>query len=145
MARPTVPTSTWGDEGESPIVIVEGEAKAEELYEALYTDEGLQLPTHAVGAYPHGALSAHKADYSIVRAARSLSGPIPTNRGKRRAARFWRACEKAGATALSIVRGPAPDDLNVTDKLAALGKARAAIRARQARNVSQGTVRTHPT
>ena len=49
------PLLVLGDSGACPIVIVEGEAKADDLFEAFYTDEGLCLPFHAVASYPHGA------------------------------------------------------------------------------------------
>ena len=49
------PLLLLGNDGACPIVIVEGEGKADDLYEALYTDEGLRLPSHAVASYPHGS------------------------------------------------------------------------------------------
>ena len=117
------PLLLLGDEGECPIVIVEGEAKADDLYEALYTDEGLRLPTHAVASYPHGALSADKADYSAVAGRKVIVWPDPDEEGQKGGRKVWRACSSAGAAELWLIRGPAPDDLNIEDKLAALGSA----------------------
>ena len=117
------PLLLWGDDGACPIVIVEGEGKADDLYEALYTDEGFRQPTQAVASYPHGALSAHKADYSAVAGRKVIVWPDPDEPGLEAGRKVWRACKSAGAAELWLIRGPAPDDLNVKDKLAALGSA----------------------
>ena len=117
------PLLVLGDSGGNSIVIVEGEAKADDLFEALYTDEGLQKFTHAVASYPHGAGSAHKADYSAVAGRSVIVWPDPDEPGQDAGHEVWRACSSAGAAELWLVRGPAPDDLNVADKLAALDKA----------------------
>ena len=116
------PLLVLGDDGACPIVIVEGEAKADDLFEAFYTDEGFQ-PTYAVASYPHGSGSAHKADYSAVAGRKVIVWPDNDETGQDAGRKVWSACKNAGATELSLVRGPAPDDLNVTDKLAALGNA----------------------
>ena len=112
-----------GDDGECPVIIVEGEAKADELHEALYTNEGLHLPTHAVASYPHGSGSAHKADYSAVAGRKVIVWPDPDETGLEAGRKVWKACSSAGAAELWLIRGPAPDDLNVKDKLAALDSA----------------------
>ena len=112
-----------GDDGECPVIIVEGEAKADELHEALYTNEGLHLPTQAVASYPHGWASADKADYSAVKGRKVIVWPDPDEKGLEGGRKVWRACSSAGAAELWLIRGPAPDDLNVKDKLAALGSA----------------------
>ena len=116
------PLLVLGDDGACPIVIVEGEAKADDLFEAFYTDEGFQ-PTYAVASYPHGSGSAHKADYSAVAGRKVIVWPDNDETGQDAGRKVWSACKNAGATELSLVRGPAPDDLNVADKLAALGNA----------------------
>ena len=117
------PLLVLGDDGACPIVIVEGEAKADDLFEALYTDEGLRLPSHAVASYPHGSGSAHKADYSAVSGRKVLVWPDNDETGQDAGRKVWSACSSAGAAELWLVRGPAPDDLNVADKLAALDSA----------------------
>ena len=117
------PLLVLGDSGGCPIVIVEGEAKADDLFEAFYTDEGLCLPFHAVASYPHGSGSAHKADYSAVAGRKVIVWPDPDETGQDAGREVWRACSSAGAAELWLVRGPAPDDLNVKDKLAALDSA----------------------
>ena len=117
------PLLLLGDDGGCPIVIVEGEAKADDLFEAIYTDEGLNLPTHAVASYPHGSGSAHKADYSAVAGRKVIVWPDPDETGQDAGRKVWSACRNAGAAELWLVRGMAPDDLNVVDKLAALGSA----------------------
>ena len=116
------PLLVLGDDGACPIVIVEGEAKADDLFEAFYTDEGFQ-PTYAVASYPHGSGSAHKADYSAVAGRKVIVWPDNDETGQDAGRKVWSACKNAGAAELSLVRGPAPDDLNVADKLAALGNA----------------------
>ena len=117
------PLLLLGNDGACPIVIVEGEGKADDLYEALYTGEGLRLPSHAVASYPHGSGSAHKADYSAVAGRKVIVWPDPDEPGQEAGRKVWRACSSAGAAELWLIRGPAPDDLNVEDKLAALGSA----------------------
>ena len=117
------PLLLLGDSGGCPIVIVEGEAKADDLFEALYTDEGLQKFTNAVASYPHGSGSAHKADYSVVTGRKVIVWPDPDEPGLEAGRKVWSACRNAGAAELWVIRGPAPDDLNVTDKLAALDRA----------------------
>ena len=119
------PLLLLGDDGECPIVIVEGEAKADDLHEALYTDEGLLLQpaVHAVASYPHGSGSADKADYSVVKGRKVIVWPDPDEPGLEAGRKVWRACSNAGAAELWLIRGPAPDDLTVKDKLAALGSA----------------------
>ena len=117
------PLLLLGDEGECPIVIVEGEAKADDLYEAIYIDEGFRLPVHAVASYPHGSGSADKADYSVVKGRKVIVWPDPDETGQEAGRKVWKACSSAGAAELWLIRGPAPDDLNVADKLAALGSA----------------------
>ena len=117
------PLLLLGDDGECPIVIVEGEAKADDLHEALYTDEGLRLPVHAVASYPHGGGSAEKADYSAVKGRKVIVWPDPDEPGQEAGRKVGRACRTSGAAELWLVRGPAPDDLTVKDKLAALGSA----------------------
>ena len=124
------PLLVLGDSGGCPIVIVEGEAKADDLFEALYTDEGLQKFTHAVASYPHGSGSADKADYSAVAGRKVIVWPDPDETGQEAGRKVWRACSSAGAAELWLVRGPAPDDLNVADKLAALGGAELFERAK---------------
>ena len=49
--------------------------------------------------------------------------PDPDETGLEAGRKVWRACSNAGAAELWLVRGLAADDLNVTDKLAALGNA----------------------
>ena len=117
------PLLVLGGSGGCPIVIVEGEAKADDLFEAFYTDEGLCLPTHAVASYPHGAGSADKADYSAVAGRKVIVWPDPDEEGQEAGRKVWRACSSAGAAELWLIRGPAPDDLNVEAKLAALDSA----------------------
>ena len=107
------PLLVLGDDGACPIVIVEGEAKADDLFEALYTDEGLRLPSHAVASYPHGSGSAHKADYSAVAGRKVIVWPDNDETGQDAGRKVWSACSSAGAAELWLVRGPAPDDLNV--------------------------------
>ena len=124
------PLLLLGDEGECPIVIVEGEAKADDLYEALYTDEGFHLLPQAVASYPHGSGSADKADYSVVAGRKVIVWPDPDETGLEAGRKVWRACSSAGAAELWLVRGPAPDDLSVEDKLAALGSAERFERAK---------------
>ena len=123
------PLLLLGDDGECPIVIVEGEAKADDLYEALYTPEGFDHPIHAIASYPHGSGSADKADYSAVKGRKVIVWPDPDEPGAAQTPgldggrKVWKACSSAGAAELWLVRGPAPDDLNVEDKLAALDSA----------------------
>ena len=117
------PLLLLGDEGECPIVIVEGEAKADDLYEALYTPEGFEHPIHAIASYPHGSGSADKADYSVVKGRKVIVWPDPDETGLEAGRKVWKACSSAGAAELWLIRGPAPDDLNVKDKLAALDSA----------------------
>ena len=117
------PILLLGDEGECPIVIVEGEAKADDLYEALYTPEGFEHPIHAIASYPHGSGSADKADYSVVKGRKVIVWPDPDETGIEAGRKVWKACSSAGAAELWLIRGPAPDDLNVKDKLAALDSA----------------------
>ena len=117
------PLLLLGDEGECPIVIVEGEAKADDLYEALYTPEGFEHPIHAIASYPHGSGSADKADYSVVKGRKVIVWPDPDETGIEAGRKVWKACSSAGAAELWLIRGPAPDDLNVKDKLAALDSA----------------------
>ena len=117
------PLLLLGDSGGNSIVIVEGEAKADDLFEALYTDEGLQKFTHAVASYPHGSGSADKADYSTVTGRKVIVWPDPDEPGLEAGRKVWSACRNAGAAELWLVRGPAADDLNVADKLAALDSA----------------------
>ena len=65
-----------------------------------------------------------KADYSAVVAGRKvIVWPDPDEEGQEAGRKVWRACSSAGAAELWLVRGPAPDDLNVADKLAALDSA----------------------
>ena len=131
------PLLLLGDDGECPIVIVEGEAKADDLHQALYTDEGLRLQpaVHAVASYPHGSGSAHKADYSAVAGRKVIIWPDPDEPGAAQTPgldggrKVGRACRSAGATELWLVRGPAPDDLTCDGQADRARRRRAAIRA----------------
>ena len=64
-----------------------------------------------------------KADYSAVAGRKVIVWPDPDEEGQDAGREVWRACSSAGAAELWLVRGPAPDDLNVADKLAALDSA----------------------
>ena len=70
--------------------------------------------------------SADKADYSAVSGRKVIVWPDPDDmKAKMRAEkRSGALASSAGAAELWLVRGPAPDDLNVADKLAALDSAK---------------------
>lgn len=101
-----------GDDGEgsTPVVIVEGEAKADDL---LRTLPEIGVPVCAVATYPHGAKSAGKADYTAVRDRVVYIWPDPDDAGEEAAHIVRERSICAGAKSIyRLPEGtPAPDDL----------------------------------